>query len=68
MNLMMESRDEKGRRVYIFRPGRWNPSTISFAQVFAAGFVLAEMISDEVKSQIAGVTLVADAAGEMILS
>ena len=38
-------------------------STTSFADIFAAGFVLAEMISNEVKSQVAGVTLVADASG-----
>jgi hypothetical protein len=25
INTMTESRDEYGRRVYIFRPGRWNP-------------------------------------------
>ena len=38
-------------------------STTNFADTFAAGFVLAEMISNEVKSQIAGVALVADASG-----
>ena len=25
INTMSESRDEYGRRLYIFRPGRWNP-------------------------------------------
>ena len=38
-------------------------STTSFADIFGAGFLLAEMISNEVKSQVAGVTLVADASG-----
>ena len=28
INTMTESRDEYGRRVYIFRPGRWNPRYI----------------------------------------
>ena len=63
INTMTESRDEFGRRLYIFRPGLWNPSSSSFAEVFAAGFVLAEMVSEEAKSQVAGMTLVADADG-----
>jgi hypothetical protein len=60
---MMQSRDESGRRVYVYRPGRWNPSTTSFADIFAAGFVFAEMVSEEIKTQIGGVTVVADAEG-----
>ena len=61
IHTMAENRDEFGRRVYIFRAGHWDPSSSTFPEVFAAGFVLAEMISEEAKTQICGVTLVADA-------
>lgn len=61
INSMTESRDKNGRRVYLYRPGKWNPSTTPFSDVFNAAFVMAEMISEEAKSQIAGVTVVGDA-------
>ena len=32
INTMTESRDEYGRRVYIFRPGRWNPRYVAMIQ------------------------------------
>ena len=46
---MLEHRDQNGRRVYIFRPGRWDPDIISVYHVFCGGYALSEMISMETK-------------------
>ena len=63
INTMMEERDEDGRRVYVYRPGVWNPDKVKFTDIFAAAFVMADMISEEPRTQIAGVTAVADTSG-----
>ena len=46
---MLEHRDQNGRRVYVFRPGRWDPDIISVFDVFCGGYALSEMISMETK-------------------
>ena len=63
VSTILETRDEHGRRVFINRPGKWNPNEFTFCEVFASIFTLAEMISEEAKTQIAGVTMVTDAGG-----
>jgi hypothetical protein len=60
---VMEKRDEHGRRVLIYRPGSWNPDTVSFADMFSGGFLISEMLSEEAKTQIAGITMICDATG-----
>ena len=40
INTMTESRDEYGRRVYIFRPGRWNPRYVVMIQYLKSGGIL----------------------------
>ena len=62
INTMLEIRDEDGRRVYVYRPGKWNPDVVKFSEIFSAAFILAEMVSEEPKTQVAGVTCIADAA------
>jgi hypothetical protein len=59
----MENRDQHGRRVMIIRPGSWNPDVVTFADMFASVFHISEMVSEEAKTQIAGVTMVSDATG-----
>lgn len=53
-------RDKHGRRVYVYRPGKWDPDKVNFCDVFCGGYMLCEMVSREEKTQIAGVTCVAD--------
>lgn len=62
INTMLEHRDKHGRRVYVYRPGRWNPDVNAFTDLFSSLFVLSEMVSEETKTQIAGITVVADAS------
>jgi len=58
-----EARDQHGRRVFIFRMGAWNPQEVTTKEFFTAAFTLFELIAQEEKTQIAGVTVVADIAG-----
>lgn len=51
------------RRVYLYRPGKWNPDKASFNDVFCFGAMLCELVGLEPKTQIAGVTTIADAGG-----
>eukprot|EP00092_Neocalanus_flemingeri_P078010 GFUD01096948.1.p1 GENE.GFUD01096948.1~~GFUD01096948.1.p1 ORF type:complete len:296 (-),score=66.79 GFUD01096948.1:522-1409(-) len=56
-------RDQWGRRVIIFRLGRWNPSDFSVQQLYTATFSLLQMISLEAVTQVAGTVFVADLQG-----
>ena len=56
-------RDQYGRRVFIIRLGHWDPALISTNLLFTAAFTLFELIALEEKTQIAGVTVVADIEG-----
>ena len=75
---MTEKRDKFGRRVYIFRlgeknhqvfnlnfryPGQWDPDTVPVEEFYASAYVLLELVAREVKTQIAGVTVVSDVSG-----
>ena len=60
LHLMLSSRDKNGRRVYIWRPGFWDPDVMSFSDVFCCGYMLCEMVSREEKTQMTGVTCVMD--------
>lgn len=63
IHTMLERRDHHGRRVYIYRPGLWDPDKVTFDDIFCAGYCLTELVAMETKTQIAGVTCIADAAG-----
>ena len=43
--------------------GQWDPDTVPVEEYYASAFVLMELVSREVKSQIAGVTVVTDVSG-----
>lgn len=63
INAMLPNRDELGRRIYVFRPGRWNPDKISFEEVFCAGYLLSELVVREEETQISGLVTITDASG-----
>ena len=58
---ILPSRDKLKRRVYIWRPGMWNPNQMSLGEFYSCGYAMWEMISVEEESQIAGLTVVCDA-------
>merc|ERR1711971_67335 len=63
IHVMLPNRDREGRRVYIFRPGRWDPDKIALQDLFCAGYMLCEMVVREKETQIAGIVSITDASG-----
>ena len=59
---LLPHRDQYGRRVYFYRPGKWNPDIVSLEDVFCAGYMLCEVAAREPMSQICGVTVICDAS------
>ena len=57
---MLLHRDKFGRRVFIHRPGRWNPSNVSFTDCYCVTYMLCEMIALEDRTQITGCTGIID--------
>ena len=60
--VILPHRDKYGRRVYFYRPGKWNPDTVCLEDVFCAGYMLCETAAKEPMSQICGVTVICDAS------
>ena len=48
---------------HVSRLGQWVPSSVTSLQLFTAAFTLFELIALEERTQVAGITLVADIAG-----
>lgn len=63
IHAMLPHRDQHGRRIYVFRAGRWDTQKISFNELFCAGYMLCAMVAREERTQIAGITSVTDASG-----
>jgi len=63
LNAITEYRDADGRRIYVYRPGKWNPDEVTVDQFFASQYCMFELLADEIRNQIAGVTCVADISG-----
>ena len=61
VHIMLEHRDRYGRRVYIWRPGKWNPAKINICDCYCGGYMLCEMIAREPMTQICGCTVITDA-------
>ena len=59
---LLPHRDKYGRRVYFYRPGKWNPDTVCLEDVFCAGYMLCEAAAREPMSQVCGCTVICDAA------
>ena len=57
---VLPSRDHDGRRILIFRLGRWNPSEFSAHDLYTATFSLLQMVSYESITQVAGTVFVFD--------
>ena len=49
--------------LFLARLGEWCPQEITTKDFFTAAFTLFELVAQEEKTQIAGITVVADIAG-----
>ena len=56
-------RDKHGRRVYIYRSGKWNPDQVPYAEMYSMGIKIVEVLALEPKTQVAGVTIICDGKG-----
>ena len=63
IHTVLPERDKFKRRVFIWRPGKWNPDTISFTECYCAMYMLCEMMAIEPLTQIHGCTVVCDGSG-----
>ena len=63
IHTVLPERDRFKRRVFIWRPGKWNPDTISFTDCYCAMYMLCEMMAIEPLTQIHGCTVVCDGSG-----
>ena len=60
IHTVLPHRDKHGRRVFIWRPGQWNPASINFTECYCTMYMLCEMIALEPKTQKNGCTVVCD--------
>ena len=63
IHTVLPFRDKYGRRVFVWRPGKWNPASINFTDCYCAMYMLCEMIALETQTQINGCTVVCDGGG-----
>jgi len=63
LSAVTEYRDHYGRRIFIYRPGSWNPDEVHVNELLASSYVMFELMAEEIKTQIAGVTCVVDLYG-----
>jgi hypothetical protein len=60
IHTVLPHRDKHGRRVFIWRPGKWNPTSFNFTDCYCAMYMLCEMMALEPKTQNKGCTVVCD--------
>ncbi|XP_052762897.1 alpha-tocopherol transfer protein-like isoform X3 [Mya arenaria] len=57
---VLPHRDKLGRRVIMFRPGRWDPSKYPLDDIFKTNFLTLSKLVEEPEAQITGIVLVTD--------
>ena len=60
MSTVLPSRDKFGRRVFVWRPGKWDPEQLPCSDVFCCAYMLCEMVANEQETQITGITNICD--------
>ncbi len=63
INGFLPYRDKFGRRVYVYRGGKWFPNKVSYDELYSLGYKFIELMSMEPKTQVAGVTMIVDGEG-----
>lgn len=60
---VLPHRDKLGRRVIIFRPGKWNPANFPINDIFRTNFVTMSRLIEDEETQINGIVMVSDLDG-----
>lgn len=63
LNGSILSRDQHGRRVYFFRVHKWDADTATVADLYISKTIMFDMMLQEAKTQVAGITVVYDFKG-----
>ncbi|XP_078001150.1 alpha-tocopherol transfer protein-like [Glandiceps talaboti] len=62
MDACLPGRDSEGRRVLVFRPGKWNPDKCPSVDSLRAAVITTERVLEEEETQINGVVIMGDFA------
>lgn len=60
MQMMLPLRDPKGRRIFLFRAGKWDPSHCTLDDIFRANHMCLESVIKEEETQISGIIAIVD--------
>ena len=60
IHTVLPHRDKFGRRIFVWRPGRWDPEKICFTDSYCATYMLCEMMAIEPMTQITGCIVVCE--------
>ncbi|XP_046438130.1 alpha-tocopherol transfer protein-like [Daphnia pulex] len=60
LQLVYKSRDKQGRRIFIFRAGRWNPKECSLDDIFRCNLFCLQQLASNLDSQINGIVAIVD--------
>jgi len=63
MNGSILKRDQHGRRFYFYRVHKWDVDVVPITDLFIAKLLIFDMLTQEPKTQVAGITLVYDVKG-----
>nr|XP_006822514.1 PREDICTED: alpha-tocopherol transfer protein-like [Saccoglossus kowalevskii] len=59
----LPSRDQEGRRIVIFRPGKWDPSEYPVQDLIKANLLTVEKLLEDEETQVNGIVLIGDLKG-----
>ena len=60
IHTVLPCRDKYRRRVFIWRPGMWNPDSVTFTDCYCAMYMLCELMAQEPITQVSGCTVVCE--------
>jgi len=60
---ILQHRDKRARRVFIFRVGNWDPAVVSKEDLFSANYLCLELMAKEERTQVSGIIAIVDLEG-----
>ncbi|KAI9565830.1 hypothetical protein GHT06_009625 [Daphnia sinensis] len=60
LQIVYKSRDKLGRRIFIFRAGRWNPNKLSLDDIFRCNVFCLQQLASNFDAQMNGIVAIVD--------
>ncbi|KZS07026.1 Uncharacterized protein APZ42_029562 [Daphnia magna] len=60
LQIVYKSKDKLGRRIFIFRAGRWNPNKLSLDDIFRCNVFCLQQLASNFDAQINGIVAIVD--------